>query len=217
MPAPNYPTSAPSLPQPGHGNYQDDAGYLHSDEHAWGAQALDQIANTIGFTGAFHFPVKLAEQILATTATSISITGIPAGYRALRFNWVLRTDASSATTLLVRLNNDNGANYDYQVGAAAGAVASAFSGTNQTSIYAGECTRTSSAANEFNAGYLDLLAYSRTTFNKMLLGRHTRDLETYMTAANWKSTAAINRIDLLPSTASNFIANSIVTLWGMPA
>lgn len=160
---------------------------------------------------------KIGEVTLGSTATSISIQSIPATYRALRIHWMVRTDAGAGTALLARLNNDSGANYDYQVGSFAGSTAAAFSGTAANSIYAGECTRTASQANEFAAGYLDLLAYSQTAFYKEVIGRSARDTETYVTSSLWKSTAAINRIDLLPSSASNFIAGSMVTLWGLPA
>lgn len=160
---------------------------------------------------------KLGEVSLGSTATSISIQSIPATYRALRLHWMVRTDAGVSTSILARLNNDSGANYDYQVGSIAGSTVGAFTGTAATSIYAGECTRSASPANEFSAGYLDLLAYSQTAHKKMIIGRAARDLETYVTASMWQSTAAINRIDLLPSTASNFVAGSLVTLWGLPA
>jgi hypothetical protein len=218
MPAPNYPTSQPAVPQPGPGTYQDDAGFNHDELHAWGAQATDQIANTMGYTGAFHFPVKLAESILITTAATISFQSIPAGYRSLRFQYLLRTNGGSASTLKVRFNNDSGAaKYAYQVLSGINVTASAFRATADSSIYISELMRTADAANMFSGGVIDIYGYADTDKNKMLISTNGwPNTGVYAASGAWLDNSAINRVDFIP-TVGSFIAASSVTVWGMPA
>ena len=187
----------------------------HATQHGQANDEIENICTFLGTTGAHKVPVKLAEAVLGGTQASISFTSIPAGYRDLRLSWTFRTNAGSAASFLGRFNNDTGNNYTYEVGSAAGTTASAFTGAAQSSAYLGECTRTASGANEATHGFIDVPGYAGTTFFKQLMGRHARGAETYMTAGQWHSTSAINRIDLFPSTGS-FIAGSIFTLWGIP-
>ncbi len=162
-------------------------------------------------------PKKIGEVVLGTTAATVTFSSIPGSYRDLHLSWVFRTNAGSAASFLGRINNDTGANYDYEVGSFSTTTASAFTGAvGQSSLYLGECTRTTTTANEASVGYLDIPNYAATTFFKGVLGRNARVQETYVTSGTWRSTSTINRLDLFPSTGS-FIAGSVFTLWGWPA
>ena len=60
-------------------------------------------------------PIKLAETLLVAPAASITFSGIPATFSHLEIEWHARGDvAGTSTTILLRLNNDSGANYDDQ-------------------------------------------------------------------------------------------------------
>lgn len=191
------------------------AALKHATQHGQANDLLEALCAFLNITGAHKVPVKLGETVLGTTAGSITFSSIPAGYRDLRVSWILRTNAGSSASLLGRFNNDTGSNYDYEVGSFSNTTVSGFSASAISYVYLGDCTRTATAANEAAVGAFDLPAYANTTFYKQLLGRNARGIETYVTAGQWRNTAAINRIDIFPS-AGSFIAGSTFTLWGLP-
>lgn len=213
-----FPTSLPSFSNPTPTTKLGTAtsALKHATQHGQANDEIENITTFLGITGQHHVLVKLGETVLGGTAASVTFSSIPAGYRDLHLSWMLRTNAGSAASLLGRFNNDTGNNYDYEVGSAATTTASAFTGTGVSSMYLGECTRTASTANEASVGFIEVPGYAGTTFFKQLLGRNGRIQETYMTAGVWRSTSAINRVDIFPSTGS-FIAGSVFTLWGLPA
>ena len=159
--------------------------------------------------------VAIASQTLASTATSITFSSIPATYTDLVV--VFQGGVASATAnLMAWINNDTAANY------------------SSTVLYGNGSTPTSGRASSVSKMYLSGLAvidttlaasavvnfmnYANTTTNKSVLARTSN--ATQMTGASvslWRSTAAINRIDLSPDAAVNFIIGSTFSLYGILA
>lgn len=165
---------------------------------------------------------KIAQTVLVATAATIDFTSIPATFEDLLIVVQARGDtAAVATQVSLRFNNDSGGNYDSQdlygnnVLAAAG-VASA--GTSASLGQMPAATGTTAAAALFD---VVVPAYARTTFHKqgfMRNGRFSTEGtgSTYISSAsalNWRSTAAINRVTLIPS-AGNFDIGTVATLYG---
>ena len=61
-------------------------------------------------------PVKLDDQLLGASTASITfLNPLPTGFRHLLIEWFARGDTvATSTPLILRFNNDSGANYDYQ-------------------------------------------------------------------------------------------------------
>jgi hypothetical protein len=215
----NFPTSSPAIPSVTALEYNDNLAGMGqralANRHSGEIQA---IADFLGYTGGYHVPVKLFEVILSTTASFVSFTSIPAGYRALMWAWNLRTNHSSSVSLMTRFNNDSAAGqYTYIVCSSVGTTTNAFSSTGDTSIYTAELTRTSTAANEFASGWARLYGYAESDKHKQMFYDGSRaDAEYYQGVGRWKSNAVINRVDLIP-TGGQLIAGSTVTMWALPA
>ena len=170
-------------------------------------------------------PVKLDEQLLGTTAASITfVNPLPTGFRHLFIEMYARGDAA-VTTLRVtlRFNNDSGANYNEQENYSHGATnvpSEALSiSTPQPILIPGA----SGTAGYFGVGTIRVLHYQGTVGNKLAICEFA--VNTSDTTGNgyrgdsqveWHTTAtAITRIDLIPA-SGNFVAGSLFTLWGIP-
>jgi hypothetical protein len=139
---------------------------------------------------------------------------------------VLRSDtvAVNTTSLLIRFNNDSGANYDTQLllGNAATVTASeTFAATSAAAR--SSCPPRRPPPGVAAMGTLVIPDYIDTNWNKVGLltqahkgGTSTGTIVQYNEAIFWRSSAAINRITLTPG-AGAWAANSRVTLWGLPA
>jgi hypothetical protein len=164
----------------------------------------------------------IAEVTLASPAALIDFTSIAADWSHLQLIAYLRGDTAAAeTTVLARLNNDSGANYDYQSGTFSAAVAAAAETLAATSMRVGQCPANTAGANLFSLTVIDLVHYAGATNHKVAASRcaHKRgtasgDLTKYEFGGHWRSTAAINRVTLLPG-AGNFQTGSRITLYGM--
>jgi hypothetical protein len=124
----------------------------------------------------------------------------------------------------VRFNGDTGANYDAQsihnsaaTTAAAGENLAATSGMIDRGVSPGG----SAAASEFGVVVTLIPAYTDTVGQKgaisIIAGRSgtaSGNLSAMLCATFWRSTAAVNRITILPS-SGNFVTGSRVTLYGL--
>ncbi len=170
--------------------------------------------------------VLLSETILSADAASVSITGISSLYRHLKIIIRARTtEAVAASNIKLNLNNDTGANYDYESLVVSNVTAAAGTAAAQTFAGAGNFPGTSSArTTQIGMSEIDIPYYTDTTFEKIFSVRNY-DITTNPGSANnyvvesaglWRSTAAINRIDLTAS-SGNIKAGSIVCLYGISA
>lgn len=162
----------------------------------------------------------LADQILGSTQSTITMSSIPQTFAHLRLVLQARdTQAVASLNALLRFNGDSGANYDAQYVAGSAAVASAAESLAATSIQFA-IPGASAGAGLFGATVIDIAQYAGTTGHKcavMLSALKTGTATGNLTAAArvgfWRSTAAINQITLSAGTA--FDIGSRFTLYGL--
>lgn len=163
--------------------------------------------------------IPIAVQTLGAAAASISFTGIPATYDDLILVVTGRGDAAFANiNVSLQFNGDTGANYDYE-GAGANNGANAPGGSYaQTSVFVGYMPSASGVASAASSIEIELPNYANTNFHKDLLTRSgvrlgASSTEYVATWGDWRSTAPINQVTLLPS-SGNFVAGTKAVLYG---
>ena len=83
---------------------------------------------------------SLATVTLASSASTVSFSGIPSGYKHLQIRYSLTAAAAADTT--IRFNGDTGSNYSSHLVRGSGTAAQAYSYTSQSAAYV-----------QFNIGY----------------------------------------------------------------
>jgi len=155
----------------------------------------------------------LATQTLGSTASQITFSSIPATYTDL----VVVVNASLTTgsaNMNLNFNNDTSALYSatWVGGNGTSALSSRNTGnTLMVTTYYGTLQTT------IGTFILNVMNYANTTTNKTLLARMNNTIDgTSATAGLYRSTSAINRIDLITG-SSTFTAGSTFTLYGIKA
>lgn len=163
-------------------------------------------------------PCKIAEVSLGGTSTSIDFSSIPSTFKHLHLIGHLRDDRGAGATedsVKVAFNNDTtDANYDRRID-----VSSAAFIANDRNL-AG-ATAASATADQFAQVDIWIANYAganrKTALTTMLLPQ-TADttMPIVMRGVLWQSTTAINRVTFTPNTGTNFVAGSIMSLYGWP-
>jgi hypothetical protein len=154
---------------------------------------------------------------------TITFSSIPSTYKHLQIRLIARTDRSgspSANTLW-RFNSDTATNYSEHGIVGNGTTASAFSGVSSDKIGFDRVAGASAGANIFGTIIVDILDYADT--NKYKTARGIGGLETnntnseiYFQSGSWRSTSAINRIDIQSVAGTvNFVQYSQFSLYGI--
>lgn len=160
------------------------------------------------------------EPIVTTTLVSpssaVSLTSIPSTYTDLIL--VADIKASVAANAYIRVGNgsiDSGNNYSYTTIYGDGSSAASFRSSNNSLMIG---TTTGGALNNrINTLIVNFQNYSNTTTFKTQINRsNSAQVETVATVGLWRSTSAINQIQIL-SLSPNFDAGSIFTLYGIKA
>jgi hypothetical protein len=152
--------------------------------------------------------------------SSISFTSIPSTYKHLQIRAVARTNnANSFDNIKMTYNADGGTNYDgHQMYAFGTSVASQLGGSNPFT-FIGYVAGNSGTGSVFSGFIVDVLDYSSTNKYKgsrYLCGEDLNGSGSISLGSNiWKSTSAINRIDLTPSDGSLFNQYSHFALYGI--
>ena len=165
-----------------------------------------------------NYMETIASTLLTGSASSVTFSNIPQGYKHLQIRFIARGSAQT-NEVWAQFNSDTGSNYSthqvYGSGAAAGA-----SGTASTS-YAkvGELSGTNAGASIFGAGVVDILDYTNTNKYKTtraLTGTDINGSGGYIVfvSGNWNSTSPINSITLYYNTYS-FSQYSRFSLYGI--
>jgi hypothetical protein len=161
-------------------------------------------------------PIQRIE--LGAAAASIDFQNIPQNYHHLRLVITARGDAAAAAAgLLMRFNNDSGANYDRQQIDGTDTTVAASSTTAQTSAVLGNIPAATALAGQTAAITCEIPNYGALSFFKganIEAGMRYTSPQRQASFAQWRSTAAINRITLL-LTSGNFVAGSVATLYGI--
>jgi hypothetical protein len=164
--------------------------------------------------GSTYTPI--ATQTLTSAQSSVTFSSISGSYTDL----IICTNAGSVTTnaaIKLQVGNgsiDTGSNYSvtYLLGNGVGAPGSGRL-TNQSGTF-GSRLESTLIAN----GFFYLQNYSNTTTYKTVLSRGNAANEmTVAYVGLWRATSAINIITMTSENASNFIAGSTFTLYGIAA
>lgn len=158
--------------------------------------------------------------VLGGATASIDFSSIPATFGTLRVLFACRgTNASQTTRLLMRINNDSGANYDDELWSmTAAAVTIQHNAGGQTACSLGVLAANTATASKMGSGEIIIPGYAGTTFHKApsSTGQYSGDgaQNTVQGMTTWSSTAAINRLTFLCA-AGNFATGSRIMLYGL--
>ena len=149
--------------------------------------------------------VPLATTTLGASASSVTFSSIPSGYRDLIL--VVAGTGSSSGSIRIQMNNDTGSNYTYVDAFGNGSSAASSSGTLTSAIVA------DLYATESN-GIAHIMDYSATYNQKTILARgNAASGIARMVANRWANTSAVTEIDVFPS-SGNFNSGSTISLYG---
>lgn len=150
----------------------------------------------------------------------ITFSSIPSTYKHLQIRYIARDTrtTSGGNTIYLTLNSDTATNYSNHDIEATGAAVSASNSTNATRLNWGLSTSANDGANIYGVGIFDLLDYADT--NKYKTSRWLAGYDAngsglvYFISGNWRSTSAVNRIDI-NATLGNFTTASQFALYGI--
>jgi hypothetical protein len=166
----------------------------------------------------------ISTQTLASANSTISFTSIPATYDHLIIKGTLRGDnAGTGATIAFRMNNDSGSNYSYRTVLQYNIsnIYSPYSATSDSFMYIGTATGGTAGTNMW--GPLDAMIgdYRGGLFKSVfatsgnMLTTDGADKQTMIAGNLWKSTSAINRVDVIHASSGSWIAGSTVSLYGL--
>lgn len=168
---------------------------------------------------------KTYEPIATTTLTagtaSVTFSNIPQTYTDLVLVANIRISGTGGEGIGIRFNNDSGSNYSYtRVFASTSAVSDV--GTNLTSTDGGYFPGSDSSSSLFDPGIYQIMNYSNTTTNKMVITRWNNNQNPGTThvgfnAGLWRSTAAITSVTLAKDGGKTFVSGCSFTLYGIKA
>jgi hypothetical protein len=153
-------------------------------------------------------------------AIDTGAAGIAGGHDVLEVWAMLRTDEAVArSTVIMRVNNDSGNNYDTQRVSGVNATASSQAVLAQSS-WLMTCTGASCAANVFGVSRTSIPFYTATVAHKTGENVHGNADTTAANSAvsaymlTWRNTAAITRMSFTAPSTKNFIVGSRVIIYG---
>ena len=159
----------------------------------------------------------IATQTLGSASSSFTFSSIPATYTDLRV--ILQFAPSNLDRAICTFNSDTGTNYSAIVLRGNGTTADSVNSTNANHIQP-NINSNAGTANEQQLVIIDIFSYAGSTYKTVLsdvsadrngAGWATRSVNL------WRSTSAINRIDLALINANNFNVGTTATLYGIKA
>lgn len=168
----------------------------------------------------FGGPVLLSSTTLGGSGT-FDVSSISQAYSDLTLVILARgTDAGATDNLLLRFNNDSTANYDWQQNAFFGTSSSFSQGAAAAQIQIAVCPAAGATANYFGLFEITMPGYASTTWVKRALQPMTMYESIVGTPAScanaglWRSTAAINRVQILGGNTANLATGSQLRIYG---
>lgn len=159
-----------------------------------------------GVTNSYEL---ISTTILGSTASSVTFSSIPAGYKHLQIRMVANSTASGATYW--RFNSDSGNNYSQHL--LYGSNTSVASGAT-TSTNAGYIGYTTTGTNIFPVSILDILDFTNTSKNKTVRILHgDNNANIMLNSGAWYSTSAVTSISLFANV--NYTVGSRFSLYGI--
>jgi hypothetical protein len=159
----------------------------------------------------------IATTTLGSAATAINFSSIAATYTDLRV--ILQFAPSNVDRAICTFNSDTGTNYSATVLRGDGTTADSVNSTNANHIQP-NINSSAGTANEQQLVIIDIFSYAGSTYKTVLsdvsadrngAGWATRSVSL------WRSTSAINRIDLYRDGTYQIKAGTTITLYGIKA
>jgi hypothetical protein len=159
--------------------------------------------------------------------STITFSSIPATYQHLQLRWIARTNRATFgfDDLRITFNNDSSALYTYHQLWGDGGGANAAADVNQTFGLMFNTAGTGTSGTWWAAAVSDVLDYANTNKFKTVRTLNGVDLNgnsvgglngrVNLGSNLWRSTTAINRIDLVSNSSSNFQQHSHFALYGI--
>lgn len=167
-------------------------------------------------TAGNNYYEPLASTLVTSTASAITFSNIPQGYKHLQVRYLSKTTrvggASGSGT--IQFNGDTSTNYSTHAlyGDGATPASNGYANSNYGLWYYGDTTT-------FVAGILDILDYTNTNKYKTaknILGYDQNGTgQVGMISLGWYSTAAITSITFTPTASYSFNTNSRFSLYGL--
>lgn len=169
--------------------------------------------------GSVGAEVLISEVVTSSSQASVTFSSIPATWRNLRVIVNGRGDtAASTVNVLLQLNGDTGANYDYMYSQAP--AGGSIQAVAATSAIIGNVSGSTAPANVASGTDAVIYNYIGTTFQKYIwqqsgvkAANTVANMFVETGAAWWRLTAAITSVKIFPS-AGNFVDGSVVSLYG---
>lgn len=155
---------------------------------------------------------KISSTTLGSSASSFTFTSIPSTYTDLILD-IYGTLASSEGAGRVRVGNgsiDTGSNYSRAHAYGTGGSTSGFDRVNNTDF--GLMGRFDTTGGN---GQTHFMSYSDTSMFKTWLSMGGNKTLTQMSVNTWRSTSAINTIQIYPEGSVNWAAGTTFTLYGI--
>jgi hypothetical protein len=153
--------------------------------------------------------------------SSISFTSIAATYKHLQIRLIGRIDRSGEANdfFTIRFNGDTAANYSWHALEGSGTTVYAESGTSTALPRNGDITATTATASMFGVGVVDILDYTNTNKYTTVRSFTGRDQNgsgwVWFGSSNWRNTAAVTSIDVLPTYGTSFQQYTQFALYGI--
>ena len=159
--------------------------------------------------------VPIATTTLGSASSPVTFSSIPSTYTDLVLISSVLGVTGTSYILQATVNSDSGTNYSTTWMLGNGTAASSGRSTSATSIYLGHLTGFLTTGSPMTA-ITNFPNYSNTTTYKTTLSRgNNTGTDTEAIVGLWRSTAAINRIDLTLGSGTNFQTGSTFTLYGI--
>jgi hypothetical protein len=159
---------------------------------------------------------KIATTTLGSAAASIDFTSISSAYTDLRL--VLVCTTSISRTLWMRFNSDSGTNYSTTSLLGDGFSAASYRTTSVSRIEVTDANTIGTDTTIPELYTVDLFSYAGSTF-KTVLTTGSKDRngsgEALRKVGLYRSTSAVNEINILLNTTGNFNTGTTATLYGI--
>lgn len=142
----------------------------------------------------------IASTTLGAAASTVTFSSIPGTYTDLVLVMSIRsTFSGNIDYSLMRFNSDTANNYSYTFINGSGSIPTSNRSSNVPYISDSTFAAANIASNVFTPAIINIQNYSNSTTNKTTISRSsstTTDGQVSATVGLWRSTNAINRIDL---------------------
>ena len=161
----------------------------------------------------------ISTTILGTAASSVTFSSLgtySSTYKHLQLRIAARSSSASSFSGRLRFNGDTGANYSFHqlLGNGSSVLSTADSGQTGTDIL--PVSNSNSTASSFAGAVIDILdSYSTTKNTTLRTLAGFAVTAVYLRSGAWYNTASVTSIDLYMQDASNFIAGSRFSLYGI--